>query len=287
MGNSLLGARPVVGIFSIITTVLLLFGVVFVFASSRGHSSPEAAAVSSATSSEQDEETEPSPAPAPSSQVATREPATPRRVPTLIPSPTPSLSERPPVDEVPVEQPAANTSPPVVTAPLPQTTEQPVATAQPVEVDEEPEVVCPSGHLTVSLDEMSLGSASNSLGLRDVIISGTVRNDATAAIDVGLTSEITVVGIDAAGEVSKTYSPDFDYTPPPGTIRPLSVPLPPGQSMHFQYNDDDLHTDWTTIKYWTLDPQYTLTYPSFTDPHYTCESFAAVEIMSDPIPNRP
>lgn len=100
--------------------------------------------------------------------------------------------------------------------------------------------------------------------------------------------EISVVGINAAGEIESSYDPEINYTPPPGSIRPSEISLPPGQSLHFRYNDVHIHNDWGVIRYWTINPEFTLTYSSFTEmPPYPCENVAGVAILSDPIPNRP
>ena len=57
--------------------------------------------------------------------------------------------------------------------------------------------------------------------------------------------------------------------------------------MNFVYSGDSLHPDWTSIKYWLIDPQFALMSSSFLDQHYLCETHVRVSILSGPIPNHP
>ncbi|WP_157359077.1 hypothetical protein [Arthrobacter sp. Soil782] len=153
--------------------------------------------------------------------------------------------------------------------------------------DVEPEIVCPTGHLSVSLDEARLGPSGGFPGRRPVDMSGVVRNDASVAVDVWLSTAVNVVGINSAGEVEKSYWLDLEYTPPTGDIRPYQISLAPKQALRFSLSEVSDHPDWANIKYWLVDPQHTLLLSHFTEISLDCDTSAQIKILNDPIPNRP
>lgn len=160
MGQSLFDKKTFTVLVSLLTVIILLFGVIIVLQLTRGNGSDPVVA-SVASPSPDDEAPESSPAP---SRTLKRSSATPKPSPIRSRTQMPQTDSEFPAAEMPSEQQDFDAPAAAEATPLP------LPPAQPNPVIEEPEIVCPSGHLSVSLDEARLGPADDYLGRRPVVI---------------------------------------------------------------------------------------------------------------------
>lgn len=147
--------------------------------------------------------------------------------------------EAEPTTQTTFEAPPAAVAPEVIQTIQARVPEAPPAAAP------EPTKVCPSGTVVSGLTDVTVtGQREWIVGhLVDLRGHGRIHNATTAAVDIWLYLPY-VQGLDAAGRLTmNSFSGDFDYNPPPGTPRPGTLSLSPGQALTYTFTAKDITSD--------------------------------------------
>lgn len=84
-----------------------------------------------------------------------------------------------------------------------------------------------------------------------VTVKGSVTNNTTAVVTVWDDDVPNFTGLNARGEtvIIELYG-KWDWTPPPGTARPTSLSLNPGQQLTYTVSSTEYNSTIHDVKYW-------------------------------------